>query len=54
MNLQHILFKGKDHTAKEIDGTKFHDGDVRWCATEDKTQGPGTGRHVAMFILEPG
>jgi hypothetical protein len=27
--------------------------DVRWHATEDRTQGPGTGRHVAMFILEP-
>jgi len=27
--------------------------DVRWCATEDGQQGPGTGRHVAMFILEP-
>jgi hypothetical protein len=27
--------------------------DVRWCATEDGTQGPGTGRWVAMFILEP-
>lgn len=28
-------------------------GDVRWCATEDGSQGPGTGRHVAAFILEP-
>jgi hypothetical protein len=27
--------------------------DVRWCATEDGTQGTGTGRWVAMFILEP-
>ena len=27
--------------------------DVRWHATEDGTQGPGTGRHVAMFILDP-
>jgi hypothetical protein len=27
--------------------------DVRWCATEDGTQGTGTGRWVAMFILDP-
>ena len=26
-------------------------GDVRWCATEDMTEGLGTGRHIAMFIL---
>lgn len=25
--------------------------DVRWLATEDKSQGPGTGRHIACFIL---
>lgn len=28
-------------------------GDVRWCATEDGSIGKGTGRHIAMFILEP-
>lgn len=28
-------------------------GDVRWCATEDGTQGKGTGRHVACFVLDP-
>lgn len=28
-------------------------GDVRWCATEDGSQGKGTGRHIACFILEP-
>ena len=28
-------------------------GDVRWCATEDGSTGNGTGRHIAMFILEP-
>lgn len=28
-------------------------GDVRWCATEDGTPGKGTGRHIAMFVLEP-
>ncbi len=27
-------------------------GDVRWHATEDGSQGKGTGRHIAMFILE--
>lgn len=26
-------------------------GDVKWCATEDGTQGKGTGRHIAAFIL---
>jgi hypothetical protein len=27
-------------------------GDVRWLAIEDVSQGKGTGRHVACFILE--
>lgn len=27
--------------------------DLRWRATEDGSTGPGTGRHVAMFILDP-
>lgn len=27
-------------------------GDVRWLATEDRTAGKGTGRHIACFILE--
>ena len=27
-------------------------GDVRWLATEDGTQGKGTGRHIACFILD--
>lgn len=27
-------------------------GDVRWCATEDGSQGKGTGRHIAMFVLD--
>jgi hypothetical protein len=26
-------------------------GDVRWCATEDGSEGKGTGRHIAAFIL---
>ena len=26
--------------------------DVKWCATEDGAPGKGTGRHVAMFVLE--
>lgn len=26
-------------------------GDVKWCATEDGSQGKGTGRHVACFII---
>jgi hypothetical protein len=28
-------------------------GDVKWLATEDGSQGKGTGRHVAAFILDP-
>lgn len=27
-------------------------GDVRWCATEDRTPGKGTGRHIACFVLK--
>jgi hypothetical protein len=26
-------------------------GDVKWLATEDRTPGKGTGRHIAAFIL---
>ena len=28
-------------------------GDVKWLATEDGSQGKGTGRHIAAFILDP-
>lgn len=28
-------------------------GDVRWVATEDGSEGKGTGRHIACFVLEP-
>lgn len=35
-------------------GTKVRNlGDVRWHAIEDGSQGKGTGRHIAAFILEP-
>lgn len=27
-------------------------GDVKWVATEDATEHKGTGRHIAMFILD--
>ena len=27
-------------------------GDIKWRATEDGSEGKGTGRHIAMFILE--
>ncbi len=27
-------------------------GDVRWVATEDGSQGKGTGRHIACFVLD--
>lgn len=28
-------------------------GDVRWLATEDGSEGKGTGRHIAAFVLDP-
>ena len=28
-------------------------GDVRWHAIEDGSQGKGTGRHIACFVLDP-
>ena len=28
-------------------------GDVKWLATEDSSEGKGTGRHIACFILRP-
>jgi hypothetical protein len=28
-------------------------GDVRWLAIEDQSPGPGTGRHIAAFVLDP-
>lgn len=28
-------------------------GDVRWLATEDGSEGKGTGRHIACFVLNP-
>jgi hypothetical protein len=28
-------------------------GDVRWHATEDGSIGPGNGRHIACFVLDP-
>ena len=27
-------------------------GDVKWLATEDGSQGKGTGRHIACFVLK--
>lgn len=27
--------------------------DVKWLATEDGSEGKGTGRHIAQFILKP-
>ena len=27
-------------------------GDIKWLATEDLSQGKGTGRHIACFILK--
>jgi hypothetical protein len=28
-------------------------GDVKWLATEDGSEGHGTGRHIACFVLKP-
>lgn len=28
-------------------------GDIKWLATEDGSEGRGTGRHIACFILRP-
>lgn len=27
--------------------------DIKWCSIEDGSAGKGTGRHIAMFILNP-
>jgi hypothetical protein len=27
-------------------------GDVKWIATEDGSEGRGTGRHISMFVLD--
>ncbi len=27
-------------------------GDIKWLATEDNTEGKGTGRHIACFVLD--
>jgi len=27
-------------------------GDVKWCSTEDGEPGNGTGRHIAMFVMD--
>lgn len=41
------------HLLLEVGATVRNLKDVRWHATEDNSQGPGTGRHVACFILDP-
>lgn len=28
-------------------------GDIKWLATEDRSAGKGTGRHIACFVLDP-
>jgi hypothetical protein len=38
---------------QEMDASVRNLGDVRWCAIEDGTPGPGIGQHVAAFILKP-
>jgi hypothetical protein len=41
------------HLLLEAGATVRNMKDVRWCAIEDGSQGTGTGRWVAMFVLEP-
>ena len=36
---------------KELGANVRNLGDVRWCAIEDGKPGPGTGRHIACFVL---
>ncbi len=38
---------------KELGANVLNLGDVRWRATEDGSNGKGTGRHIAAFILYP-
>lgn len=36
------------------EGARVRDlGDVRWLATEDGSEGNGTGRHIAEFLMDP-
>lgn len=28
-------------------------GDIKWHSIEDNQPGPGNGRHIAMFVLDP-
>lgn len=37
---------------KELGSDVRNLGDVKWLATEDRTTGKGTGRHIACFILK--
>jgi len=41
------------HLMLEAGATVRNLRDIRWHSIEDGKAGPGTGRHVAMFILEP-
>ena len=39
---------------KELAGASIRNlGDVKWRSIETGQQGPGTGRHVACFVLDP-
>jgi hypothetical protein len=41
------------HLLLEAGATVRNLRDVKWCSIEDGKPGKGTGRHIAMFILEP-
>lgn len=41
------------HMLLEAGATVRNLKDIKWCATEDGKPGTGTGRWVAMFILDP-
>jgi hypothetical protein len=40
-----------EHRKGKIGADVRNLGDVRWLATEDGSVGPGTGRHIAAFVL---
>ena len=46
-----ILMVTRDILGEQADIRNL--GDVRWCATEDGSQGKGTGRHIACFVFRP-
>lgn len=46
-----VLFTLTDILGPQADVRNL--GDVRFCATEDGSQGKGTGRHIGCFVFRP-